>query len=354
MAKVVIGVHGLGNKPSKDILSCWWRKAIDEGLRYAQSPRLLYKFDLVYWANHLYTEPLDPAETDLNSLQFIREVYLPNNIFKKEEPPAWWRKTLDYVEKQLDKMFLNKDMTINFSSISDYILKRYFRDLSIYYEINQSPEDSPFLGAKKRIRQELASILESYKGNEIMLIAHSMGSIVAYDVLIHLTPHIEIDTFVTLGSPLGLPVIISKIFEEQKKALPFLEVRTPENITRHWYNLSDLDDRVAINYNLNDDYEANSRQIKPVDYIVQNNYEIGGISNPHKSFGYLRTPQMAKIFHEFLDQGRSKTALWVSEKANHFFCNYIEESANSIPELAKRFAGNVKENILDGGKKSKQ
>ena len=33
MKKIIIALHGLGNKPSKDTLSLWWKEAIKEGLK---------------------------------------------------------------------------------------------------------------------------------------------------------------------------------------------------------------------------------------------------------------------------------------------------------------------------------
>ena len=36
------------------------------------------------------------------------------------------------------------------------------------------------------------------------------------------------------------------------------------------------------------------------DFLVVNNYEIGGERNPHKSFGYLRTPEFSEVLNEFI------------------------------------------------------
>ena len=61
-----------------------------------------------------------------------------------------------------------------------------------------------------------------------------------------------------------------------------------------------LEDKVALNYNLGDDYRANKKGVKPVDMQVVNDYEINGKRNPHKSYGYLRVPEMAETIHHFL------------------------------------------------------
>ena len=74
-----------------------------------------------------------------------------------------------------------------------------------------------------------------------------MGSIVAYDVMTRSASDVVVDTWITAGSPLGLPIVISKIVSEQKKRLETIrEVQTPDNVTSAWLNFSDLEDRVAI------------------------------------------------------------------------------------------------------------
>ena len=52
---------------------------------------------------------------------------------------------------------------------------------------------------------------------------------------------------------------------------------------------------------LNDDFEENAAHLRPKDKIVFNDYEYGGIKNPHKSYGYLRTLEMAEIIDDFLN-----------------------------------------------------
>ena len=147
-----------------------------------------------------------------------------------------------------------------------------------------------------------------------------MGSIIAYDVLSQAQPDIKIDTLVTIGSPLGLPIIINKIKSEQHiKFSKLHKLCTPESVRSHWYNLSDLRDKVAINYNLKDDYSENSKGVRPVDKMVHNNYKIYGDENPHKSYGYLRAPEMAEIIDEFLTVGQNKIKLWCREKIARLF-----------------------------------
>ena len=174
--------------------------------------------------------------------------------------------------------------------------------------------------AKEVIREELARMLRKYRRRNILLIGHSMGSIISYDVLTHSVPYISIHTLVTMGSPLGLPPIMIKILAEQgKKPKKHITSRTPENIATAWYNFSDLRDRVATDYSLRDDYTANSRHVRPVDTVVFNNYTYKGNSNPHNIYGYLRTPELAHVIEGFLNVGRPKPLIRLQNAINHLF-----------------------------------
>jgi hypothetical protein len=311
MSKIIIGIHGLGNKPPLHILQKWWELSIGDGLASINHPFPLLNFKFVYWANFIYPEPLDIKEKDIDHPLFLEDPYSPEGKIERAKPEPLKKKIRDYLEKQIDKLLLNEDLTINFSSISDFIIHHFFHDLEIYYSHNLPNENRSNYIAREAIREKLAETLRKYKNDEILLIAHSMGSIIAYDVLTQIVPDISIDTFVTCGSPLGIPVIMNKIKAEQiHKGQP---LSVPENITRRWYNLSDLGDRVAINYNLADDYNKNSKGISVIDKQVHNTYQYGDEKNPHKSYGYLRTPEMSEIVHTFLCRGRSPVSIWLTE-----------------------------------------
>jgi len=165
------------------------------------------------------------------------------------------------------------------------------------------------------IRERLYKVLKKFQGHSIMLIAHSMGSIISYDVLKNHENDIAIDTFVTIGSPLGLPIITGKIIKEQG-GISTLTV--PNNINNDWYNFSDLEDKVAINYDLADDYAPSLSGVKITDFEIYNNYEVNGIRNPHKVYGYLRTPQLADKMDEFLMTGKNKISTWLIRKTNKY------------------------------------
>lgn len=73
------------------------------------------------------------------------------------------------------------------------------------------------------------------EGGPYLLIAHSLGSVISYDVLRELGRTVQIPYYVTLGSPLG----IDEVQDHLSKPL-----RIPEQVTV-WKNFADLLDPVA-------------------------------------------------------------------------------------------------------------
>jgi len=319
MSKIIIGIHGLGNKPPFAVMEQWWLQSILDGFQAVHCPSSWLKFELVYWANFIHNKPLDPTEADTNSPLYLEDPYSQAGIIQRGQREPLQKKIKDYLEKQLDKLLLNEDLTINFSTISDFIIHHFFHDLEIYYGSMSDENPDPNYLARDTIRNNLAEKLRQHQDKEILLFAHSMGSIIAYDVLMQNMSDINIHTFVTCGSPLGIPVIMNKFVAEQGIPDSQKLLAVPENISKNWYNISDLHDRVAINYNLADDYAPNSLGIEIEDIQVTNTYEINGKKNPHKSYGYLRTPEMAEILYGFLCLGRSRFRIWLMEHFETIF-----------------------------------
>jgi hypothetical protein len=327
VSKIIIGIHGLGNKVSDVVLENWWRTAIQEGLRASGHPRPRLKFKLVYWADILHETPLDPEETDEDSPLFVKDPYVPLKEIHKREPRGLSEKLIGYLEKQIQKGYLNKDLSINYTSITDLIIHHFFRDLDVYYCKTCVTHDKSEAPAKDVIRKQFGQVLKKNQRKDILLIAHSMGSIIAFDTLTTgAIPDINIDTFVTIGSPLGLPAVMVKILAEQQiDYKKDLKIKTPENITKNWYNFFDPDDRVSLNRELAANYMENSRHIRPIDQVVHNDYGYKGKTNPHQAYGYLRTPQLTQVIHDFLSQGKPWPWVWLNDKANKWIQKRLDK-----------------------------
>lgn len=302
MARIILGIHGLGNKPDNDTLSKWWKLSMEEGLERQGFKTKLPEFKMVFWADILNPQPMDNATKDPEDPYFIDEKYTkaPSEFERKSYRVR--KKVVRFIGKKLHRIFLNEDFTLRYSFIPDYIVRRYFTDLDIYYKDACENEDHEECKKKKLIKQRLADALEEHKNDDIFLIAHSMGSIIAFDVLSFFASRSQVHTFISIGSPLGLPLVISKIASQYKnKPSGKKEMVTPPGIYGNWFNFYDVLDKITLSYNLSRKFKFNNNAIKPRDFAVVNDYiNEAGVPNPHKSFGYLRTEKFSMALHEFL------------------------------------------------------
>jgi len=317
MDKIIIGIHGLGNKPPKDLLEKWWRQSIAEGLKKIGYPGKDFNFELVYWADSLHPIPLNPDETDKSSDLYLSERYVPAAKRKMNTPNGIKEKFINFFKRQRDKILFNETMHEKFPSFTDLIIKYFFKDLDIYLTQKCVEESKSDCLAKDIIRDKITIALKKHKRKDILLIAHSMGTIVTYEVLIQSEKEIEINSFLTIGSPLGVPFIFDKL-KNNLSVVPEdnNKLRTPENINTEWINLSDTEDKVAQSNDLKELFKSNSIEVGPTTHLVFNDYQSEGIENPHKSFGYLRTPELAQIVDDFLCRGKSKILVWFTKKFN--------------------------------------
>jgi len=131
MDKIIIGIHGLGNKPPKDLLEKWWQ-SIAEGLKIIGCPGKNFNFELVYWADSLHPIPLNPDETDKSSDLYLDERYVPAAKRKMNTPNGIKEKLINFFTRQRDKILFNETMHEKFPSFTDLIIKYFFKDLDIY------------------------------------------------------------------------------------------------------------------------------------------------------------------------------------------------------------------------------
>ncbi len=299
--KVIIGIHGLANKPAADVLEKWWRQSIEEGLRRLGMQTAAFRFELVFWADILHPERFDHTLTDPKAPLFLAEPYTVGRDDPAPEVDTIKARVFSYIDRQLDALFLREDMTLNLKGVTDRIVHRYFSDLEKYYQTDLASLADPQISTKEHIQQRLLDVLRHYEGYDILLIAHSMGSIIAYDVLSDHASDLKIRSFLTMGSPLGIPYIMVRAMEKQLQQYPGINrPLVPNCITERWVNLSDKEDRVALDHALNDDFRPNIHGVAIEDFTVYNDYLIQGERNPHKSFGYLRTTMASSVIEDFL------------------------------------------------------
>ena len=190
------------------------------------------------------------------------------------------------------------------SAVEDRLLESKARDLAFYYSDDKQLTGSD--GVRRLARDVLMGVLigplMDHKDDRVMLIAHSMGTIIAYDVLRNLghpDTGFRLEQFVTIGSPLGIAAVKARIHSERSYA--DVPVRTPSVVQEKWVNYADPADIVAVDPTLRGDYGPNAAGIQVKDDLIQNDYTaLDGERKPHKSFGYLRTPELSDQIKDFL------------------------------------------------------
>ncbi len=274
MSQLLIGIHGLANKPTASVLAKGWEDSICEGLSKNEGvDHVKLNFSSVYWADEMYKEPDKTPdlyiEADVGTIKTYKDSWMDS---VREKTFDWTGDIIDSIKKNF-----------GVDALADRVLKIKFKDLSAYYENTE---------IRNILRKKLKDEILANQDKRMMILAHSMGSIIAYDVLRAIGkehPRLIIDHFVTLGSPLGAPHIKYKIALEN----PLL--RTP-SIVKRWTNFADRRDPVAIDTHLSGDFEENGSGVSVEDNLVSNDW--AGIH--HKAYGYLRTPEVSKIIKNFI------------------------------------------------------
>lgn len=280
---LIIAIHGLANKPKQTTLDKWWTKSILEGLSRNQgraSPDLA--FQGVYWADVLYESPITKAKNKQPYESAAGTGPLPTYN------DGWWDDVRAQAGDLLARPLDWAKQHFGIDEIADAVLRKKLRDLAQYYDQ---------AAIRKQLRKRLRDTVLSNKDKPMMVIAHSMGSIIAYDVLRALGrdhPSLSIDHFITIGSPLGLPHVKHKIQQENDR------VRTP-SVVKRWTNFADRRDPVAVDVHLASDYRPNDAGVRVKDDLVINGYRTPkGDSNHHKSYGYLRAPEVSRAIRSFI------------------------------------------------------
>lgn len=156
---------------------------------------------------------------------------------------------------------------------------------------------------RKLLKHVLRPMLE--KQEPILLIGHSLGSVIAYDALWELTHledlHGKVD-FLTLGSPLGMHYIQRHLMGMNTRGR-----KTYPGIIRHWINLSAEGDVAALNRNFHDSFKAMREQglVESIEDHCQGIYNFFRTNkglNSHRSYGYLVNPAVGSIIAEWWKQ----------------------------------------------------
>jgi predicted alpha/beta superfamily hydrolase len=150
------------------------------------------------------------------------------------------------------------------------------------------------------LKQTLRPLIE--KNETVLLIGHSLGSVIAYDTLWELSNqeglHGKVD-FLTIGSPLGMHYVQRRLMgmrENGKKTYP--------KLIRHWINLASEGDIIALERNFHNSFEDMLKQkllmsIEDHSHGIFNYFRNEDGLNCHRSYGYLVNPAVGSIIADW-------------------------------------------------------
>ncbi|HET9025254.1 MAG TPA: S8 family serine peptidase, partial [Burkholderiaceae bacterium] len=285
----VIYIHGIGNKPEAAILKCQWDRALF-GAEMGDRTRLAYWVDRERYpspeeatcADGERLRPPQPEWPDIGgaSIKSARE----------EAPlrPADQRR-LDAIAARMlaatapPKAGDKRAKVLPFKpvrAIVTRLITRLFlhdvRDFLFDAERRARMEDT--------LRRRIAA-----GGGPFIVIAHSQGSMIAYDVLRALKREdADVRLFVTIGSPLGMDEV-QDVLKEIGGPL-----RVPECVAQ-WVNVAERLDPVALDPDLKGEFARNARGVQVEDVAVRN---PDWQTNPHSSTGYLGTEAVRTLVRQ--------------------------------------------------------
>ena len=318
MAKHIIMVHGRSYKPAAAALKRSWTGALAHGILRDHGKRMLNRF------NHKNVKKTLVYYGDLSN-SFLGK-HTGNRWTKKREADdiADRKETLNALKEYGSREFTKtnyknirelgdvfKEVAANVFSgpmsllgIGDEIVNMVAPDMEHYWNMDEK------FGSDVRWRLTVPLSRALRAGDDVLLIAHSLGSIVAYDVLWKLSHYAEyaelhnrkVNTLITMGSPLG--------DENAKKNLKGAGAtkhrKYPHNIQR-WLNFAAEDDFISHDATMANDYRK-MLQYGLVSSITDRQIYNMAVreegSNPHHGAGYLIHPQMSRAVANWLTKSR--------------------------------------------------
>ncbi|MFO7788627.1 MAG: S8 family peptidase [Halospina sp.] len=160
-------------------------------------------------------------------------------------------------------------------------------------------------------------------GGPFVVIGHSQGSMVTYQALMELGDSLEVDLYVTIGSPLGLPQVTDVLHKWHGRSLPI-----PPSVKR-WVNITQDGDIVCLDKTLADEYG------KGGSLCIEDERQEGLLwppSEAHSASRYLSRRITQQVVQATVDRSRFQQVSPVTVVRN--LANALDEDAlNRVPVL---------------------
>lgn len=285
----VVYIHGIGNKPEASILKCQWDRALF-GAEMGDRTRLAYWVDRERYPSAEEAtcgdgERLRPPEPEWPDIvgASVRSERKDTALRPAEQ------RTLDAIA---DKMLASnaapktgdkRAKVLPFKPVRAIVTRLITR--LFLHDVRDFLFDEQ---RRARMEETFRSRLLA-GGGPFIVVAHSQGSMVAYNVLRALkADDADVRLFLTIGSPLGM--------DEVQDVLKDIggPLRVPDCVAR-WVNVAEPLDPVALDPELKSEYARNGRGVHVEDVQVRN---ADWQTNPHSSTGYLATDAVRTVVRE--------------------------------------------------------
>lgn len=281
-------IHGISNKPPEEKLLQLWLQSLSTNMNGRSDAIDLgtegVSSSMVYWADVLYENPVTENTIEEESLSGIRgyeslDVTLAGH--EESDPSMAWREHLEGDEKEMVDTLsqrlsfdvLKDDTSTAVATAIDTtleriplpwfikrrIMKQFLRDVHHYlFAYEFSPRKDVTYQVQKEIRgRAIKRLLEgSKKTGPHIVVAHSMGTIIAYDCLMNMNECPPIDGLITIGSPLGIDEVQDKLTGWTR------ENGFPAKLNGPWINIYDtLDPVTGFDGNISNDFKKNGEEL---------------------------------------------------------------------------------------------
>lgn len=298
-AATIVYVHGIGNKPTADVLRCQWDRALFN-VQLGERSRMAYWVDR---ARYPTPEAATCSDSDDGLPGTAGMAARAAGLAAPSDPPdaliealvqgnETERETLNSIARRIEGPVPRSTgqasaKILPGGRLTRRWLARWLTDLLL-------PDVHDYLfdvDSRERMLDALADRLRA-GGEPFVVVGHSLGSVIAYELLRRFKKEdCDVALFVTIGSPLGLKEIQDHLGQSGPLAAP--------ECVRRWVNFADIDDPVAIDSTLADEFGANSSGVVVVDSIVGNTERD---RNPHSGTGYLSTKAVRDLVRDVTGQ----------------------------------------------------
>jgi len=289
---LIVYVPGLKPKPPAELHKRELIRCLLEGVRRIDKEtacdiEVRNGFHLVSWTHDFYGEHRD-INLDLADIETVLEKQSASEA-DILIATSWKRRFAIWLFHAADALpFL-------IPKIATEEVEIHLRDFNRYVRDNR--------GIAEAAREKLKSVLREAQttGRPVLLLAHSMGSVIAYDSLWQLSREERSDARVklllTTGSPLGQKIVQRHLFGAKVAG----EERYPANLDR-WINMAAIGELTAVDRTLKNDF-AGMIELGLVPEIddreLFNYYHMHGTLNVHVEYGYLINEGVARIISQW-------------------------------------------------------